>query len=85
MRRLTSIARHHIGLIAPKRLLIMGDTPSRALLGSEVVPARGRLHSIELEGAAVDAVATYHPRFLQERQTAKAQAWKDLQLVMEGL
>jgi DNA polymerase len=85
LRRLAAIARHHIGLVAPKRLLIMGDAPSRGLLGSEVVPARGRIHAIELKDATVEAVATYHPRFLHERQTAKAQAWKDLQLVMKGL
>lgn len=85
IRRLTAVARHHIALVAPKRLLIMGDTPSRALLASEVVPARGRVHAVELDGVTVETVATFHPRFLRERQTAKAQAWKDLQLVMEGL
>jgi DNA polymerase len=85
LRRLTAIARHHIGLVAPKRLLIMGDTPSRALLGTEVIPARGHYHSLNLGAATVEAVATVHPRLLQERPSFKAQAWKDLQLVMEGL
>lgn len=82
---LAAVARHHIGLVAPKRLLIMGDLPSRALLGTEVIPARGRIHSLSLGAATVETVATVHPRLLQERPTYKAQAWKDLQLVMKGL
>jgi DNA polymerase len=85
LRRLTAIARHHIGLVAPKRLLIMGDTPSRALLGTEVIPARGKYHSLDLGTANVEAVATVLPRLLLDRPSFKAQAWKDLQLVMEGL
>jgi DNA polymerase len=85
LRRLTAIARHQIGLVAPKRLLIMGDTPSRALLGTEVIPARGEFHSLNLGAATVEAVATYHPRLLLERPACKAQAWKDLQLLMKGL
>jgi DNA polymerase len=85
LRRLTAIARQHIGLIAPKRLLIMGDTPCRALLGTEVIPARGRHHRLDLGTTTVEAVATVLPRLLLERPNFKAQAWKDLQLVMEGL
>jgi DNA polymerase len=85
LRRLTAIARHHIGLVAPKRLLIMGDTPSRALLGTEVIAVRGQVQTIELDAGTVDAVATHHPRFLHDRQNAKSQAWNDLQLVMKGL
>lgn len=85
LRRLADIARHQIGLIAPKRLLVMGDTPTRALIGTEVMPARGRLHSLNLGGATIEAVATFLPRLLHEKQSFKAQAWKDLQLLMSGL
>jgi len=85
LRRLAAIARHQIGLVAPKRLLVMGDTPSRALLGTEVIPARGKFHSLNLGAATVETVATFHPRLLQERPAYKAQAWKDLQLLMKGL
>lgn len=85
LRRLTAIARHQIALVAPKRLLVMGDTPSRALLGTEVIPARGKFHSLNLGAATVETVTTFHPRLLQERPAYKAQAWKDLQLLMKGL
>jgi DNA polymerase len=85
LRRLTEIARHQLGLVAPKRLLIMGDTPSRALIGTEVMPARGQLHPLNLGSLTIETVATFHPRLLSERPAYKAQAWKDLQLLMNGL
>ncbi|MBS0504432.1 MAG: uracil-DNA glycosylase [Proteobacteria bacterium] len=85
LRRLAEIARHQIGLIAPKRLLVMGDTPTRALIGTEVMAARGQLHSLNLGGRTVETVATFLPRLLNEKQSFKAQAWKDLQLLMSGL
>jgi len=34
---------------------------------------------------AVQAVASFHPRFLLERPAAKAEAWKDLQLLIQGI
>jgi DNA polymerase len=84
-KRLTAIARHHISLVAPKRLLIMGDLPSRALLGTEVMQARGELRPLNQGETTVHAVATFHPRLLDERPNYKAQAWKDLQLLMKDL
>jgi uracil-DNA glycosylase len=85
LKRLTEIARHHIGLVVPKRLLIMGDAPSRALLGTEAIAARGQTRPLNLGHATVETVATFHPRLLLERPAYKAQAWKDLQLLVKGL
>ena len=76
------LARHHVGLLAPKRLLVMGDAASRALLGADVLRARGRLHGVNHDGGQTQAVATFHPRLLLERPAQKAEAWKDLQLLM---
>jgi DNA polymerase len=83
--RLTQIARHHIGLVAPKRLLVMGDAPSRALIGTEVIPARGALHELNFGNVTVETVATFHPRLLDERPAFKKQAWNDLQMLTKGL
>ena len=92
--RLNEIVRHQVMLAAPKRLLLLGNAPSRALIGADFARARGRLHVINLSGgklsdrnsdAAVQAVASFHPRFLLERPAAKAEAWKDLQMLIEGL
>lgn len=73
------IARRHIGLAKPQRLLLLGDGPCLALLGKRLVEARGHVHKVE----GVRAVATFHPRHLIHRPLDKALAWRDLLLLME--
>ena len=73
------IARRHIALAKPKRLLLLGDATCRALLGKPLMAARGHVHKIE----GVRAVPTFHPRFLLDRPSNKALAWRDLLLLME--
>jgi DNA polymerase len=75
----SEIARKHIKLAAPKRLLLFGDGPAQALLGKPLVQARGHVHKIE----GVRTVATFHPRSLINRPSNKSLAWKDLLLLME--
>ncbi|MEG8038351.1 uracil-DNA glycosylase family protein [Sphingomonas sp. LR60] len=80
--RLGEIARHHVGLAAPKRLLVMGDAASRAILTMNVADARGRFHTLNHKnGRVTQVVASHHPRFLLDRPAAKAEAWKDLLLL----
>ena len=74
-----AIARRHIALAKPQRLLLLGDAPALALLGKRLVQARGHVHKIE----GVRTVATFHPRFLLDRPSDKALAWRDLLLLME--
>jgi DNA polymerase len=73
------IARRHIRLAAPKRLLLFGDIPAQALLGKPVAQARGHVHKVE----GVRTVATFHPRHLIKRPLDKSLAWQDLLLLME--
>ncbi len=73
------IARKHVALARPKRLLLLGDAPARALLGKPLAAARGHVHKIE----GVRAVATFHPRTLMKQPSNKALAWRDLLLLME--
>jgi DNA polymerase len=73
------IARRHIKLARPKRLLLLGDGPAQALLGKPLPQARGHLHRIE----GVRTVATFHPRQLINQPSNKSLAWKDLLLLME--
>lgn len=79
--RLGEVARHHVGLIAPKRLLLLGDAASRAVLGTSVIEARGRVHAVGHKGGTSEAVASFHPRFLLENAGRKREAWADLQLI----
>lgn len=74
-----AIARRHIELAAPKRLLLLGEAPSLALLGKPLAAARGHVHKIE----GVRTVVTFHPRFLMKQPSNKALAWRDLLLLME--
>lgn len=84
---LATLTRAQVRLAAPKALLIIGNAASRALIGTDVARARGHLHAINHEGGegSATAVASFHPRFLLERPAAKAEAWKDLQLLIRGL
>jgi uracil-DNA glycosylase family 4 len=73
------IARKHIKLVRPKRLLLLGDGPAQALIGKPIAQARGHVHKIE----GVRTVATFHPRTLINQPSNKWLAWKDLLLLME--
>ena len=79
------IARRHIGLAAPRALLLFGDACSKALLGGPVAQTRGRWHEIATPRGAVKTLATIRPEDLLRRPGLKALAWADLQLLMEGL
>jgi DNA polymerase len=72
-------ARRHVALARPKRLLLLGDAPCRAVLGKPLLQARGHVHKVE----GVRTVATFHPRQLLKRPSDKALAWKDLLLLTE--
>ena len=73
-----AIARDHVRLAKPERLIMFGDAPARALLGEPLARARGRVHQIE----GVRTIATFHPRWLLQRPSDKALAWRDLLLLM---
>ena len=73
------IARQHIRLAKPKRLLLLGDGPAQALLGKPLPQARGHVHKVE----GVRTVVTFHPRALINQPSNKSLAWKDLLLLME--
>ena len=73
------IARKHIALAKPKRLLLFGDGPAQALLGKPLPQARGHVHKVQ----GVRTIATFHPRQLINQPSNKSLAWKDLLLLME--
>lgn len=73
------IARQHIRLARPRRLLLLGEGPSQALLGKGHIAARGHVHKIE----GVRTVVTFHPRQLINQPSKKSMAWRDLLLLME--
>lgn len=82
-RECARLARHHIGLAAPKAVLLFGDSCAKALLGLSVVQARGRWHEIETHAGRIRALATLSPRHLLDAPRQKAFAWADLQMLIE--
>ena len=83
--RLTEIARHHVGLATPKRILCLGNAASRAIVGTEMPGNRGILHPFNHRSGDIGVVTTFHPRLLLEKPALKAEAWKDLQLLMGNM
>ena len=81
--RCGEIARHHVGLVAPKAVLLIGDASAKPLLGLGSAQARGRVHRTETPAGEFDAVVTLSPDFLLKQPAQKALAWADLQLLME--
>lgn len=73
-----AIARDHVRLARPERLILFGDAPARALLGEPLARARGRVHRVE----GIRTIATFHPRWLLQRPSDKALAWRDLLMLM---
>ena len=80
--RLGELARHHVALAAPKQLLLLGQAASRAWAGADSGGRRGSLQPVNDTDGQSMIVATFTPRFLLEKPAAKADAWKDLQLLI---
>ena len=83
--RCATLARHHIGLAAPRALLLFGDACSKALLGLPMAQARGRWHEIATHAGPVRTLVTIPPSYLLDQPSAKALAWADLQRLAQGL
>lgn len=80
--RLAEIARRHVELIAPKRLLLLGDATSRAVLAMDQGKAAGGKHVFQHRTGETSVVASHHPRRLLQHPTCKAESWRDLRLLM---
>jgi DNA polymerase len=69
-----------IDAVRPEVIVALGSTAATYLLGvkQSLSGLRGRWHSCRGAKLAV----TYHPAFLLRDPRQKAEAWKDLQMVM---
>lgn len=81
---LGQLVRQHLALAAPQRVLLLGQAVSRAIGGTDRGGDQGNLHRVNLNGSEILAVSSLHPRFLLKQPAMKAEAWKDLQLLMGG-
>ena len=78
-----TLARHHIGLVQPKAVLLLGDATAKALTGLSMAQARGRWHFIQTQSGPAKALVSIPPSFLLTHPAHKALAWADLQMLVE--
>lgn len=81
---LAELTRHHVALVAPKRLLLMGECATRCLTGLNQPQARGRTHVLDFNHLSIMTVATFGPTTLLAAPAMKRGAWADLQILLEG-
>ena len=84
-----------IRVVRPKVIVALGATAAKNLLGmnDSMVSLRGRLYDFSPKRSLTDTdepfdcklAVTYHPAFLLRDPRQKAEAWKDLQMVMKEL
>ena len=82
--RLAELARHHLTLLKPAKLLLLGQSASNVLAGTMGNSLTNPIRLVNHFGANTVTVASYHPRFLLERPAAKGEAWKHLLLLSRG-
>jgi uracil-DNA glycosylase family 4 len=74
-----------IAVIRPEFLCLLGKTAAIALLDvlptTTMGPLRKRWHSYK----GIRTLVTYHPSYLLRTQSAKKDAWEDLQLLMKEM
>ncbi len=80
--------RRHVALARPRRLVLLGGTAAKALLGAKegITRLRGRWYQVTVEAEQVlPALPTLHPAYLLRNPVAKREAWQDmLRLRREG-
>lgn len=72
---------HHIQLVEPKQIILLGDLAAKMFFGQDLLTARQKKQNINHFSSKTDAIVTFHPRILIERPQFKAEAWKDLQML----
>jgi uracil-DNA glycosylase family 4 len=79
--RLAALARHHVGLVAPRALLLFGDECSKALLGMPMASARKSVHALDTPAGPVRTVVTMSLQFLLGQPKRRNDAMEDLNLL----
>lgn len=76
--RLADIARHHVAIIRPKAMLIVGQHAMRAMAFAQSPPDQPQFNH---NGVSVAVRGIHHPRLLLERPLLKRQAWEVLKQI----
>ncbi len=77
---LTAIARHHVTLVQPRHLLLLGQQASQLFAAENQTPNQPNINQ---DGTTMVTLAIHHPRLLLERPLLKRQAWDVLKTLKE--
>lgn len=83
--RLGEIAKHHLGLVNPQAVWLLGQSTSRALLGLDATVTHKTGQKINHIRSTVPAIASLPPRLLLQNPQRKASVWQDMQMLIGGL
>jgi DNA polymerase len=75
----------HIALAAPDFLLAVGNTPTRALLGTPTGIKRMRGRWVRHGATGLPLLPTFHPAYLLRQPADKRLAWRDLLMLRAAL
>lgn len=73
---LDAVVRHHIALVRPRRLLVLGRSVASALLGHDPAKNAQTLHPFNHEGRELPVLAGFDLETMLVRPNAKAGVWK---------
>ena len=74
--------RHHLGLLRPARLLLLGQVAAQAVFRSDAPDLLGSIQYVNHDSVETRTMAVRHPRFLLTRPESKVGVWRDLQSLM---
>ncbi len=79
--------KRHIALVKPKVVVALGATAAKNLFETSegITRLRGKWQTLEVDGHACPATATFHPAALLRVPLNKRYVWRDLLSVMERL
>ena len=77
----------HIGLIAPKIILLLGSIAAKEMLATEtgITKLRGQWQKMKIGAKEYDTLPTFHPAYLLRQQSQKKLAWEDLQSLQKKI
>ncbi len=73
---------HMIGLITPRKMILLGSNTGRILLGDKF-ESGAVLQNINHDGRQVPLINIYHPRTLLARPSLKQEMWRNLQMIQK--
>lgn len=80
---LREIMLHHIQLVQPARIILLGQMTCRLLTGQDVDASGHDLRNINHYGVTTAVTAIHHPRLLLRRANLKRGAWTALKMLRE--